>query len=160
MRPMPSPPFARPRRFAGGQVVEPGAGMGVDDAEGGVLRLQPLDQERQDGVLDHVGEAAGVEGVAVVHGAEVVAPVGRSAGRGDAVALAPIGSRPARSSTRTRPEATSASACRVEPMLRREHARGERLRRIAGKHRHGRLRDDRPVVDGGSHEMHRAAVLA
>ena len=41
--------------------------MGVDDAEGGVLQLQPLDEQGEHRVLDDIGEAAGVKGVTVVH---------------------------------------------------------------------------------------------
>src|SRR5690606_832179 len=44
-------------------------GMGVDDAEGGVLAPEIGEDAGEGDVLDHIGEIAGVEGVAVVHGA-------------------------------------------------------------------------------------------
>ena len=60
-------PFLRPLGRVGAEVVEPGAGMGVDRPER--RRLDPkMDEDaRQDDVLHHVGEVAGVEGVAIVH---------------------------------------------------------------------------------------------
>ena len=47
---------------------------------------------------------------------------------------------------------------RIEDVLLREHASGERFGRIAGKDRHGRLGDDRAGIEFRHHEMHRAAV--
>jgi hypothetical protein len=41
----------------------------VEDTEGRGLGLQMLQNAREYGVLHHVGEIAGVEGVAVVHAA-------------------------------------------------------------------------------------------
>jgi hypothetical protein len=41
--------------------------MGVDDAEGRGLGAQMDEDAREHDVLEHVGEAAGVESVAVVH---------------------------------------------------------------------------------------------
>ncbi len=49
---------------------------------------------------------------------------------------------------------------RVEPMLGGEHALGERVRIVAGQHRHRRLGDDRPVVNRGADIVDRAAVDA
>jgi len=42
--------------------------MGVDDAERARLVLQICQDAREHDVLDDIGEAAGVKGVAVVHG--------------------------------------------------------------------------------------------
>ncbi len=61
-------PFAAARGFRAGEVVEAGAGMGVDDAESGRLAAQVMQNAAEHGVLEHVGEAAGMEGVAIVHG--------------------------------------------------------------------------------------------
>ena len=43
-------------------------------------------------------------------------------------------------------------------MLRLQDARRERFFGVVGEHRHGRLRDDRPVVRLFGDEMHSAAV--
>ncbi len=43
-------------------------------------------------------------------------------------------------------------------MLGTEHARRQRVGRVIGEDRYCRLRDDRPGIHGGAHEMHRAAV--
>src|SRR5262249_11807723 len=51
------------------QVIATLAGVRVDVAERRVLLAQLLDQRDEHGVLDHVGDTAGVEGVAGVHGA-------------------------------------------------------------------------------------------
>ena len=59
-------PFARLERSLRGEIVEPDAGMRVDDAERRRLQLQVLDDERQHHVLEHVREIAGVIGVAIV----------------------------------------------------------------------------------------------
>ena len=40
-------PFAGPARLVATEVVQPDPGMGIEDAEGGFLRLQPLDEERR-----------------------------------------------------------------------------------------------------------------
>ena len=45
--------------------VQPGAGMGVDDAQGRVLAAQILAKRNQNGVFEDVGMVAGVKGVAV-----------------------------------------------------------------------------------------------
>jgi len=45
--------------------------MGVDDAKRRLLLLQVSQDAHQDDVLDDVGEAAGMEGVTVVHGGGV-----------------------------------------------------------------------------------------
>ena len=49
---------------------------------------------------------------------------------------------------------------RQQPMLDREHARGERRFVVAVVHGDGALRDDRPVVERRGHEVHGAAVDA
>ena len=64
-------PFAAAARFVAGEIVDAGAGMGVDDAKGGRLFLQIDQDAHQHDVLDDVGEAAGVKGVTVVHGERV-----------------------------------------------------------------------------------------
>ncbi len=61
-------PFAAALRFRTGEVVEPGAGMGVDDAEGRRFLAQIMQDAREHRVLVHIGEAAGMKGVAVVQG--------------------------------------------------------------------------------------------
>ena len=47
---------------------------------------------------------------------------------------------------------------RIDDMLLRKHAGGERGRRIGIAHRDRRLGDDRAFVHRGHHEMHGAAV--
>src|SRR4029077_5446718 len=54
-------------RFVTGQVVQAGAAVGVDDAEGGRLVLQIDQDAHQHDVLDDVGKSPGVKGVTVVH---------------------------------------------------------------------------------------------
>jgi len=46
--------------------------MGVDDAEGRRLGAQMEQDAHQHRVLEHVGEAAGVEGVAIVHARDLI----------------------------------------------------------------------------------------
>ncbi|MFK4584244.1 hypothetical protein ABIF83_007721 [Bradyrhizobium ottawaense] len=64
-------PFAAPARLVAVEIVEAGAGMGVDDAERPRLVLQIGDDARQHDVLDDIGEVAGVEGVTIIHGGEL-----------------------------------------------------------------------------------------
>jgi hypothetical protein len=45
-------------------------------------------------------------------------------------------------------------------VLERQHAGGEAVGGVVGAHRHHALDDDRPGVDLGAQEMHRAAVEA
>jgi hypothetical protein len=49
------------------QVIAAAPGVGIEVHERRGLRLQVLDQHRQDDVLDHVRVVAGVERVAIVH---------------------------------------------------------------------------------------------
>ena len=42
--------------------------MGIEDAERRFLGAQPIQNQGDDGVLHHIGEAAGMEDVAVIHG--------------------------------------------------------------------------------------------
>src|SRR5205085_1103228 len=65
------PPFAAALRLLAGEVIAAAAGMAVDDAKGGRLLLQIKQDAHEHDVLDDVGEIAGVEGVAVVHGGGV-----------------------------------------------------------------------------------------
>ena len=60
-------PFAAAARFGAGEIVDTGAGMGVDDAESRRLGAQVHENAHQHGVLDDIREIAGVEGVAIVH---------------------------------------------------------------------------------------------
>ena len=50
------------------EVVDPDSGVGVEDAEGRLLRAQPLDDHRQNRVLEDVAGVARVKDVAIVHG--------------------------------------------------------------------------------------------
>ena len=65
----PRQPLAAAARLVAVEIIEAGTRMGVDDAEGGRLVLQVSQDARQRDVLDDIGEVAGVEGVAIVHGA-------------------------------------------------------------------------------------------
>ena len=56
-------------RLAAGQIVAPGAGVRVDDAEGGILFAQMQKHTREQRVFEDVGKISGVEGVAIVQGA-------------------------------------------------------------------------------------------
>jgi hypothetical protein len=49
------------------QIVQPGARVGVDHAEGRGLLAQMDENARQHRMLDHIGRAAGVKRVTVVH---------------------------------------------------------------------------------------------
>ena len=65
--PDPARPLARLGGERRGEVVEPDPGMRVEHAERLLLRLQMLDDERQQRMLDDIREIPGVIGVAVVH---------------------------------------------------------------------------------------------
>jgi hypothetical protein len=54
-------------RLIAGEIVDPGTGMGVDDAKRSLLVLQINENAHQHDVLDDVGKAAGMKGVTVVH---------------------------------------------------------------------------------------------
>ena len=71
-------PFAAAARFIAGEIVDPGAGMGVDDAERRRLFLQIGQNAHQHDVLDDVGKAAGVKGVTVIHGEEYATTLRRA----------------------------------------------------------------------------------
>ena len=60
-------PFAGLARLHAGKVIEPDAGMRIDDAERLVLLLHVLEKARQHCMLQHVGVVSRVVGVAVVH---------------------------------------------------------------------------------------------
>src|SRR5208337_2329530 len=66
-------PLRRALRLGAGKVVAAGAGARVDEAERRILAGEIDEDARQDRVLEHVGETAGVEGVAVVHGVDLSA---------------------------------------------------------------------------------------
>jgi hypothetical protein len=66
-------PFAAALRFRTPEIIESGAGMDVDDAEGRRLGAQMHQDANDHDMLDDVGEIAGVEGVAVVHGRKLMA---------------------------------------------------------------------------------------
>ena len=67
--------------------------MGVDHPEGAGLELQIFDQPGQDDVLHHIGEAAGMEGVAVVHACRAWA---------ERITAAKVANTPAKPQLRTR----------------------------------------------------------
>ena len=54
-------------RFLARKIGHAGAGMGVEQEEGLLLLLQMFDDESENGVFHHIGEVAGMIGVAVVH---------------------------------------------------------------------------------------------
>jgi hypothetical protein len=62
-------PFAGAAGFLRGEIVEAGAGMDVDHPERGRFAAQMHQHAGENRVLEYVGEAAGMKGVAVVHGA-------------------------------------------------------------------------------------------
>ena len=64
--PDPLAPFRRTLRFLARQIEAARAGMGVDKAEGALLAGQINENAGQNGVLEHVGEIAGMKGVAIV----------------------------------------------------------------------------------------------
>ncbi|GAA0746269.1 hypothetical protein GCM10009075_31640 [Sphingomonas trueperi] len=49
------------------EVVEPAAGMGVDQGQRTLLLLQRPDKGDQQAVLHDIGTVAGMEGVAIIH---------------------------------------------------------------------------------------------
>src|SRR5580704_12264787 len=59
-------PLRRTLRFLARQIEAPGAGMGVDEAEGAFLSGQTDEDAGQNRVLERVGEIAGMKGVSVV----------------------------------------------------------------------------------------------
>ena len=63
----PLAPLSRPARLRAREIVQARARMGVDHPERRRFLLQVRDDARERGVLDDVGEAPGVEGVAIVH---------------------------------------------------------------------------------------------
>ncbi len=65
------PPLAGLLRLDAREIGFAGAGMGVEQEEGFVLQLHVLDDEGEDAVLHHIGEIAGVIGVAVIHGVDL-----------------------------------------------------------------------------------------
>jgi hypothetical protein len=62
-------PFARAPGLVGFEIVDAETRMGVDRPERLVLGTEMYEHPRQDEVLEHVREIAGVEGVTVVQGA-------------------------------------------------------------------------------------------
>src|SRR3984957_13596922 len=62
----PLAPLRRTLRFLAYEIEAPGAGMGVDEAERAFLAGQIDEDAGQNGVLEHVGEIAGMKGVAIV----------------------------------------------------------------------------------------------
>jgi hypothetical protein len=59
-------PFAATLGFGAGQIVDAGTGMSIDDAKRRGLLAQVMQDSAQDGVLENVGEAAGMEGVTII----------------------------------------------------------------------------------------------
>ena len=64
----PVAPFRRAFRLRALEIVPARPGMGVDEAERALLAGEIDKDARKDRVLEHVGEIAGMEGVAVVDG--------------------------------------------------------------------------------------------
>jgi hypothetical protein len=62
-------PFSGPARLRPGEIVEAGAGMGVEDAERAWLAAQMRNDTRQRRMFDDVGEISRVKAVPVVHAA-------------------------------------------------------------------------------------------
>jgi len=65
-------PFAAALRLLDGEVVAPSAGMDVNDAEWRWLAAQMHEDAREHRVLKHIGKISGVEGVPIIHGAQVM----------------------------------------------------------------------------------------
>jgi len=65
------PPFAAADRFIGLQIVLGLAGMCIDDAERGILPREIDKDARQEDMLEHIGEIAGVESVLIIHSREL-----------------------------------------------------------------------------------------
>ena len=57
--------------------------MGVDETERRLLTHEIGEETRQEGVLEDVGEIAGVEGVAVVHDVTLLPLAGEGVGEAD-----------------------------------------------------------------------------
>src|SRR5204863_10047547 len=58
-----------------GQIIESGAGMGIDHAKRGLLLLQIEENAHQHDMLDDIGKATGVKSMAIVHGRGVTTPL-------------------------------------------------------------------------------------
>ena len=65
-------PFAAALRLLDGKVIAPSAGMDVDDAEWRWLAAQMHQDARDYRVLKHIGEISRVEGVPIIHGAQIM----------------------------------------------------------------------------------------
>ena len=61
-------PLARAARFFAGEIVAPDACMGIDHAERRFLAAKMQQNSHENGVLQNIGEIAGMECVAVIHG--------------------------------------------------------------------------------------------
>ncbi len=61
-------PFAGAGGGIACEIIDSDAGMGVEDAKRRLFALEALDHGGEDDMLQHIGMAAGVEGMAVVHG--------------------------------------------------------------------------------------------
>jgi hypothetical protein len=62
----PVAPFRRARRLVARKIIAACSGVSVDETKGRFLARQVNKDARQDGVLEDVGEIAGVKGVAVI----------------------------------------------------------------------------------------------
>jgi len=60
-------PFRAARRLVAGEIVPAAAGVRVDITVGRILRIQPVEAQREHDVFQDVGEVPGVKGVAIVH---------------------------------------------------------------------------------------------
>jgi hypothetical protein len=61
-------PFGTAGRFRAAQVIEAGAGVGIDDPESRRLVAQMHQDAGEHRMLDDVGGTTGVKGVAIIHG--------------------------------------------------------------------------------------------
>ena len=63
----PLAPFRRAPRLALRKIISARPGVSVDEAERRVLAREVNEDARQDGVLEDVGEIAGMKGMAIIH---------------------------------------------------------------------------------------------
>ena len=67
MRPVRMPLFFLLSGLLAAKVVEPAAGMGVDQGQRALFLLQGPDESDQQAMLHDIGAVAGMEGMAIVH---------------------------------------------------------------------------------------------
>src|SRR5690606_15783575 len=111
---------ARPRcRFARGpltpQIVDAGAGVSVDDPVGGIFEIQVAQQLNQNGMLEHIGVVACVEGVAIT---EQGWPLQTWPGAMETTSSVMMALQPQSSSSRARWGSFTVQTARVSPASR------------------------------------------